>query len=167
MKLKAEIEGREYDVEIERKGTVLRAKIDDRPLEAEITEPEPGIYLIKTSDGVFELITSAGDEGQPTKVHVREDEFEVSVFDPRRLRGGSVSGSGDDGAVVIESAMPGKIVSILASEGAEVQKGDGVVVVEAMKMQNELKAPRDGVVREIRVNEDDRVEAGAVLAIIE
>ena len=167
MKLKAILEDTEYDVVIERDSDRLRATIDDRTVEAEITEPEPGIYLLKTPEGVFELITAAGGIGQPTKVHVGDDEYEVTIFDPRKLRGGGLSGAGDDGTVEITSAMPGKIVSIVAAAGDEVAKGEGVIVVEAMKMQNELKSPKDGIVREVLVAEDDRVEAGTVLAVIE
>ena len=63
--------------------------------------------------------------------------------------------------------MPGKVVRIIAEAGAAVQKGDGIIVVEAMKMQNEMKSPKDGVVKEIRVSEGSTVNAGEVLVVIE
>ena len=63
--------------------------------------------------------------------------------------------------------MPGKLVRILAAEGAEIKQGEGVLIVEAMKMQNEMKSPKDGVVKEIRFAEGATVNAGDVLAIIE
>ena len=63
--------------------------------------------------------------------------------------------------------MPGKVVRILVSNGAQVQKGDGVIVVEAMKMQNEMKSPKDGVVTTILVKEGDNVGAGDVLLVVE
>ncbi|MBA2621364.1 MAG: biotin/lipoyl-binding protein, partial [Acidobacteria bacterium] len=72
-----------------------------------------------------------------------------------------------DGAAEIKTAMPGKVVRVLAVEGAEIKAGDGVLIVEAMKMQNEMKAPKDGIVKEIRVVEGATVNAGDVLAIIE
>ena len=71
------------------------------------------------------------------------------------------------GVASIDSPMPGKVIKILAKEGEEVKRGQGVIVVEAMKMENELKAPKDGVIKEIKVKEGDAVEAGARLALIE
>jgi len=63
--------------------------------------------------------------------------------------------------------MPGKVARILAEQGAEIKKGEGVLIVEAMKMQNEMKAPKDGIVKEIRCAEGETVNAGDVLAVIE
>ncbi len=63
--------------------------------------------------------------------------------------------------------MPGKVVRVLVEQGAEVQTGDGIIVVEAMKMQNEMKSPKDGIIKEIRFTEGATVNAGDVLAIIE
>ena len=63
--------------------------------------------------------------------------------------------------------MPGKVVRLIASIGDLVEKGDAVLVVEAMKMQNDLKAPKAGVVKEIKVSEGTTVSAGDVLAVIE
>ncbi|MBC7900992.1 MAG: biotin/lipoyl-binding protein [Saprospiraceae bacterium] len=63
--------------------------------------------------------------------------------------------------------MPGKVVRILVEKGAEVKKGEGVVVVEAMKMQNELKSPKDGIVKDIKIEEGATVSAGDILVWIE
>jgi biotin carboxyl carrier protein len=67
----------------------------------------------------------------------------------------------------IVAPMPGKVVRILAREGTEVQAGQGIIVVEAMKMQNELKSPKQGVVQKIEVTEGATVNAGDVLVIVE
>jgi biotin carboxyl carrier protein len=63
--------------------------------------------------------------------------------------------------------MPGKVVRVQVEAGARVEKGVGVVVVEAMKMQNEMKAPRAGVVVSLKVKPGDTVNAGDVLAVLE
>ena len=63
--------------------------------------------------------------------------------------------------------MPGKVVRVLAEVGAEIKQGEGVIIVEAMKMQNEMKSPKDGTVKEIRYDEGATVNAGDVLAVIE
>ncbi len=83
------------------------------------------------------------------------------------MRSAAVAGGDLSGAAEIKTAMPGKIVSILARQGAEIKQGEGVIIVEAMKMQNEIKSPKDGIVKEIRVAEGATVNAGDVLAVIE
>ncbi len=83
------------------------------------------------------------------------------------MRSAASANADAGGAAEIKTAMPGKVVRVLATVGAEVKQGDGVLIVEAMKMQNEMKAPKDGVIKEIRVGEGATVNAGDVLAIIE
>ena len=72
-----------------------------------------------------------------------------------------------DGAVRITAPIPGRVSRILVSPGQQVEKGAGLVVVEAMKMENELRAPRDGVVASVAVEEGQGVESGALLATLE
>ena len=88
-------------------------------------------------------------------------------LDPKRLRGSGAANDHDGGSAEIKTAMPGKVVRILVAEGDAVQKGDGVIVIEAMKMQNEMKAPKDGTVRQIKVATGDTVSAGDILVVIE
>jgi pyruvate carboxylase subunit B len=63
--------------------------------------------------------------------------------------------------------MPGKVVRVLVSQGAQIEAGAGVLVVEAMKMQNEVKSPKKGIVQKILASEGAAVNAGDVLAIVE
>jgi glutaconyl-CoA/methylmalonyl-CoA decarboxylase subunit gamma len=72
--------------------------------------------------------------------------------------------SGNVGAVKINAPMPGKILSVKASVGASVKKGDIILVLEAMKMENEIQAPSDGTIASINVNEGSMVETGELLA---
>ncbi len=74
---------------------------------------------------------------------------------------------GVDGPAEIAAPMPGKIVAILVEEGQQVEEGQGLVVVEAMKMENELKSPRAGVVKNLTAQKDATVESGLVLCVIE
>jgi biotin carboxyl carrier protein len=76
-------------------------------------------------------------------------------------------GGGDPGDGRVLAPMPGRVVKVLVAPGARVEARQGVVVVEAMKMENELRAPRAGVVREVRAVEGASVEAQAVLVVIE
>ncbi|HEY1097560.1 MAG TPA: acetyl-CoA carboxylase biotin carboxyl carrier protein subunit [Myxococcota bacterium] len=102
-------------------------------------------------------------------VRVRGRVLRFEMLDERRLKMKEAQGFRMDvgGVASIDSPMPGKVIKLLAKEGDEVKQGQGVVVVEAMKMENELKAPKAGVVKEIKVKEGDAVEAGARLALIE
>jgi len=73
----------------------------------------------------------------------------------------------DTGPTALRSPMPGKVVKVLVKVGDEVKAGQGIVVVEAMKMENELKAPRDGKVKQVSAEEGRAVESGQTLALIE
>ena len=164
MKFHAELGDNNHDIEIKREDGKVFARVDDRDYELEVSEPEPGIYLLKHEGKIFEASVSAGEL---TQVRIGTNELEVKLIDPKRLRGAGAAHEHGDGLAEIKTAMPGKVVAILQSVGASVEKGDGVLVVEAMKMQNELKSPKDGVIKEIRVAEGAAVSAGDILATIE
>jgi biotin carboxyl carrier protein len=89
------------------------------------------------------------------------------LVDPKRLRSGQSAGAHHTGAAEIVSPMPGKIVRVLLRTGDKVEAGAGIIVVEAMKMQNEMKAPKAGIVISINANEGATVNAGDVLAVVE
>ena len=127
--------------------------------EPDIVEFEPGVYSVIDGLSSWEARV-AGNE-----IAIAGHRFPYETEDPRqRKRSGHAVGA--HGRSSIAAAMPGKIVRILVQVGDEVVAGQGIIVVEAMKMQNELKAPRDGRVTAIQVKENDSVNAGAVLAAI-
>ena len=168
MKLQAEIGEMRYKIELTQNGDKVSAVIDGKSYEVELSEPEPNVYLVKKDGQIFEAyVVTADRPDQPQKVTIRGRETEVRLIDPKRLRGSGEAGEYADGHAEIKTAMPGKVVRILIEAGHTVQKGDGVVVVEAMKMQNELKSPKAGIVKEIRADEGSTVSAGDILATIE
>jgi biotin carboxyl carrier protein len=130
------------------------------PAEASIVEVEPGIYSV-IADGNSWEVRLTGSE-----IAVAGHTLTWEVDDPRQWKRTGRSAEGQ-GHVSIKAAMPGKIVRIMAAPGDTVEAGQGIMVVEAMKMQNELKAPRAGKVTSVHVKENDSVNAGAVLASIE
>jgi biotin carboxyl carrier protein len=166
MILNARIDNKEFPIEIKRNGRRVTALIDGREIEYDASEVEPGIFLLKNGEKNYEAAISVKADGSYLAT-VRGTEVELELIDPKRLRGGSTGGDEAGGRAEIRSAMPGKIVRLIAAAGDEITKGDGVLVVEAMKMQNELRSPRDGVVKEMSVNEGDTVGAGQLLAVIE
>jgi biotin carboxyl carrier protein len=131
--------------------------------------PAENAAVVRVAEGLFSVL----QDGISYEVRmlggtvtVNGFPLEVEIADPRQWkRSGAAAGS--QGRASINSPMPGKVVRILVQVGDEVEAGQGIVVVEAMKMQNELKSPQAGRVAEIRVAENDSVAAGAVLALIE
>lgn len=168
MKLHAEIGDEKRVIELGRDGERVFASVDGRDYEIEVSEPERGVYLFKNDGKVTEVFVSPRTRpGEPVEVQIRGASFEIKLIDPKRLRGSVGESEHGDGVAEIRTAMPGKVVRLLVEVGSAVEKGDGVLVVEAMKMQNELKAPKAGVVKEFKITEGQTVAAGDVLAAIE
>ena len=127
--------------------------------EADVVEVEPDVYSVLV-DGVSFEARVTGNE-----VTIGSAGLLVKNDDPRRWKRSAGSAESTGHASLI-AAMPGKIVRVLVAVGDEVAAGQGILVIEAMKMQNELKAPRAGHVAAIGVRENDSVNAGALLATI-
>ena len=166
MKYIAEHNGNEYEIELSRDGRIVSASVDGRSYEVEVSEPEAGVYLIKNGSAIYEASVAKTEDGT-FRTRIGEHYFDIGVADPKRLRGRSSAAGEHDGVAEIRTAMPGKIVRVLVAAGDAVEKGDGIIVVEAMKMQNELKSPKTGSVSEIRFAEGATVAAGDVLVTIE
>jgi biotin carboxyl carrier protein len=113
----------------------------------------------------YEVAFSQSAEGALT-VHVDGVPVEVSINRMLRTGATDVSHPADDGPQRVTAPMPGKIVKLLVKPGDKVQPRQGLVVVEAMKMENELRARAAGTVSEVRVREGASVEAGAILVIL-
>jgi biotin carboxyl carrier protein len=165
------IEGRSYKLDLTRgeqnewRATLRGEGMEPQELTVNATSPEPNVLSIVIGGKSYEVRRDVAPTGDFIEVNGIRQSFELR--DPRSLR--SRRGKGDlaSGPAKITAPMPGKIVRIVASEGTEVEAGQGVVVIEAMKMQNELKAPKKGVVKKISAAEGAAVNAGDTLAIVE
>ena len=151
MKLKAIIGDSEQELLLQIVEGRVQARIGARSYDIEAREIDDGSYLLFVGDRVVEC---------------RVDE-RIKIVDPKRLRSGQNSGGHHHGVAQIVAPMPGKVVRVHVEAGATVEKGTGVVVVEAMKMQNELKSPRAGMVVAVNVKAGDTVNAGDVLAVLD
>ena len=165
MKLKTIVGECDEDLELNLEDGRLSAKVGDRVYNLDVRELEPDSYLFLHNTNVYECRVNAAKASFDVQLHGRS--YTVTVVDPKRLRSGQNSDRHHHGAAEILAPMPGKVVRVLLETDARVEKGAGVVVVEAMKMQNEMKSPRDGVVVSIKVKAGDTVNAGDLLAIIE
>lgn len=162
MKLIAELNNEKFNLEFKREADKVFAKIDNREYEIEASEVEPNVYLFKHNNQIHQIYAAPNGI-----VNIGKNQFEVILSDPKRLRNSASGDVAADGIAQIKTAMPGKVVRILVAEGTEVLQGDGILIVEAMKMQNEMKSPKDGIVKEIKVEEGVNVNAGDILAVIE
>ncbi len=129
-------------------------------MKADLIEVEPGVYSILIDGKVVEARVD-GDA-----VTIAGERYQIAQTDPRKYvrRGTGPAGHGRNS---IKAPMPGKIVRVLVNVGDAVTAGQGIAVIEAMKMQNELKTGGAGCVTSISIQEGDTVTAGAILAVIE
>lgn len=164
MKYLAEVSGNELSLDIDERDGRMRVRISDRDYDVRVATPEPGVFLLFIDDAVYETrVSDAGSQSLDVKVdgHI----FRARVID-RKHRGPATEHT-DVGERLLVAPMPGKVVRLLLRPGDDVAAGQGVVVVEAMKMQNEVKSSRNGKVVEIRVSEGETVNANQVLAVVE
>jgi biotin carboxyl carrier protein len=177
MKFVAMMDGQQHHIEAQRDAAdhnTLHMVLDGKQYEIDARRmPSQIVSMIldhKSYDVDLERIARKSDtlDGR-IHVRVRGRVLRFEILDERRLKMKEAQGFRLDvgGVVSIDSPMPGKVIKVLAKEGDEVKEGQGIVVVEAMKMENELKTPKAGKVKEIRCKEGETVEAGARLALIE
>jgi biotin carboxyl carrier protein len=132
---------------------------------AEVEEVETGVYSILRDGRSYEIVVRDGLDGA-LDVHVNGNHYVARVSDPRKIsrKRGGISLEGRQNVL---APMPGKVVRLLVAEGDEVSAGQGLVVVEAMKMQNEIKSPKAGKIVAIAVAEGVAVNPGQVLLSVE
>lgn len=165
MKLKAELSDAEYSLSISRKDRKVMAEVDGRKYELEIHEGQGNGYLLFDETNVYDCRVEVLSE--IFAVHMRRHSYAIRIIDPKRLRSTESVGRHDHGSAQIVAPMPGKVVRVLVAVGSQVNAGTGILVVEAMKMQNELKSPKAGTVVSIRAEPGATVNAGEVLAVVE
>jgi len=169
MKLHATIAEYQTDIQIKDEGRRVFAEIDDRRYELDVHESgSNGCYLLISNGQVFDCrVEGRPESGQPVEVVVGTTPCTVTLTDPKRRSSSASASAHGDAAARILAPMPGKVVRILVAAGDQVKAGDGILVVEAMKMQNEMKSPKAGTVIALSVQTGATVNGGDVLAIIE
>ena len=158
------IDGKNYRLELERTESQWSCRLDGREIEVDAVVARPDVLSLRIGNRAYEV--KCERVGGELHLWVGSARFAVDVRDPRSLRG-RAHAVDDRGPKKLMAPMPGKIVRVLVSQGAEVEAGAGVLVVEAMKMQNEIKSPKKGTIQKILVAEGSAVNSGDVLAIVE
>jgi biotin carboxyl carrier protein len=157
MKLDVVVNGRAGELQLE----TARFEYGGLARDYSMESSGPGIFSILIEGRSYQA-TVLG----PGTIQVNDRVFSVEIFDPRELRARSSSGA-SEGRQNILAPMPGKVVRLLVAAGDTVEAGQGLIVVEAMKMQNEMKSPKAGIVVEIRTVSGATVAAGEILIVIE
>jgi biotin carboxyl carrier protein len=159
------VDGTDYRVDLERTTSSWRCLLDGREVEfdAVLVQPEVLSVLIAGLGHKIRRERSKDD----SRIWVGDQPYTVEVRDPRSLQSRRVRADHGKGVRNLIAPMPGKVVRFLVAENAAVEAGQGVVVVEAMKMQNEIKSPKKGIVLKLAVAEGAAVNAGDVLATVE
>ena len=163
MRFSAKVGRRVVDVTIERRNGSYSIQIDGVQYEVDSHKLEADFYSILTDGRSYEVSVEVTRDGYRVR-HGAAEQL-VTLSDPGRQAREELADS--QGSTAVVAAMPGKVVRVLVSEGDTVEAGQGVVVVEAMKMENEITAPKPGRVRSIAVQPDQTVESGAELLVIE
>lgn len=154
----------EYVIEIDQEGQV---QVNDQPLSVDFQQlTEGGIISLLIDNRSLEAIVE--ERNDHWEVLIRGELYSVAVQDERAYRLGKARGLSNDitGEALMKSPMPGLIIAVSVTEGQAVAKGDQVIILESMKMENELRSPRDGVVKHIYVESGATVEKNQILVSI-
>ncbi len=158
------IDGKNHRLDLNHADGRWSCFLDGRPMQIDAVLARSDVLSLRIGNMCYEVKSErvAGD----LHIWVGSARFAAEVRDPRSLRS-RTRAADHHGPRKITAAMPGKVVRILVNEGEEVEAGAGIVVIEAMKMQNEIKSPKKGIVQKIPVKQGAAVNAGDVLAIVE
>jgi len=158
------IDGKSYRLELSCTNSRWSCHIEGREVELEVVLVRPDVLSLRVGNLAYEVKSER--VANDLQLWVGDNRFVVEVRDPRSLRSRSRAAD-DHGPRKITAPMPGKVVRLLVHEGEDVEAGAGIAVVEAMKMQNEIKSPKKGTVQKLLVSEGAPVNAGDILAIVE
>ena len=172
MTFEVEIEGRTHTVSVEALGAAgpeggrFRLLVDGQSCELDMSRTDLGVSLLYVDDGRAVDVATTERPGGEWLLQLPHVTLAATVDGRRggRGRGGQVAAAGEQR---ISAPMPGRVVRVLVKPGDEVAQRQGLVVVEAMKMENELTSPKGGRVREVAVSEGQSVEAGRLLIVVE
>jgi acetyl/propionyl-CoA carboxylase alpha subunit len=164
MRFEIALAGKPHQVELTQLTDRLRCAIDGVPVEGDAVEVAPGIYSILIDGESFEARIDPESSG--LRITVGDREFHGDIRDPREWRRRRSSAAEAEGRQQVVAPMPGKVVRVLVQAGDAVEAKQGLFVVEAMKMQNEVRSPKSGKVERLLVTEGQAVNAGEILAVV-
>lgn len=170
MKFEVQLQGnsgtKKQVVDLEPDGTGYRVLLDGKPVAADAVQVAPNTISILLEGQSFEIHVSPGPSGT-LKLQCGSQEFAAEVIDSRAWQGRKHGTVEMEGRQAVTALMSGKVVKVLVRVGSEVAAEQGVLVVEAMKMQNEIRSPKTGRIERLLVEEGQTVNSGDILAWVE
>jgi biotin carboxyl carrier protein len=159
------VDGEPHRLELEKADVGWECRLDGREINVDAVVMRRDVLSVLVDGRSYEIKR----EQTPTDLHmwVGSTRYGVELRDPRSLQSRRNAAGDEKGPKKLVAPMPGRIVRVLVAEKSEVEAGQGIVVVEAMKMQNEMKSPKKGIVQKILAAPGAAVNAGDVLAIVE
>jgi len=169
MKTEININGRTALVELlQREGNHVKIRVDEEILELDLARVGDGVYSALLNDKSYNIEMVNTNSKRHYTVSTFYNTYNVEIIDPQtkylKSREGAIDEAGGDSIV---SPMPGRVIKILVKEKEQVQAGQTVMTISAMKMESEFKAPRDAVVKKINVSEGDVVDGNQVMIVFE
>jgi biotin carboxyl carrier protein len=163
MKFQARVRDRMHTVEVTREGPRFTVVVDGASQELDLVFSDTSHDVVLVNNACYDVVSVAQPGGYHVNVFNRF--FDVEIHDPRKRA--AVTGELDaSGEKPVRASMPGRIVKVMVEDGQEVAAGTGLVILEAMKMQNELRSPRAGRVRQLQARAGQTVEAGQLLLVV-
>jgi biotin carboxyl carrier protein len=159
------VDGKPHRLELEKAASRWECRLDGKPVNIDAVITRHNVLSLLVDGRAYEIKR----EQTATDLHIWVGTtcFAVELRDPRSLRSRNLAAEDEKGPRKIFAPMPGRIVRLLVVENSDVEAGQGIVVVEAMKMQNEIKSPKKGIVKKISATPGTAVNPGDVLAIVE
>jgi biotin carboxyl carrier protein len=166
MKYEILLAGKTRVVELTRNNDNWDFFLDGKPLDANVVEVPPNTFSVLLNGELHQIRIAPRPDGTLT-LHTGRAEYQAEVSDPRAWRGRRHGVLEAEGCQQIVAPMPGKVIRVLVKQGDAVEAGQGLLVVEAMKMQNEIRSPKRGKVEKLLAKEGQAVNAGEVLVWVE
>ncbi len=165
VQLASSSEQKNHVIELERDASGWRVTLDGRPVAVDAVEIAPNTISILLDGQSFEIRVTPSPDGK-LKLQTGRQEFTAEIIDPRAWSGRRHANVEAEGRQQIVAPMPGKVVRLLVKAGDHVEAGQGLLVVEAMKMQNEIRSPKRGTVERVLASEGQPVNVGEVLCVV-
>ncbi len=161
-KLFLNVRGNKKLIEISKHGEgYYRAKVNDSEYNLKVTPVDKDIFILEVDGRIFDCFAYENRNGYVVFLNGETIEVESAS---NLLKAGKLEKTG---RVEVKAKMPGRVKKIIAKVGDSIQKDKGVITLEAMKMENEIKSPKNGVLKEIKVKEGMTVEVGTILFVVE
>jgi biotin carboxyl carrier protein len=159
------IDGKNHRLEVDRSDGGWQCSLDGLLVKVDAVLNRPDVLSLLVNGKSYDIKRELTTTG--INIWVGTTRYTAQIRDPRSLRRRKDGAGNDLSPKELVAPMPGKVVRILVSEMTEVEAGQGIVIVEAMKMQNEIKSPKKGILQKLFAAEGSNVNAGDVLAIVE